>query len=53
MQMKYRYGTFGEYVTNLKAPPPWPQKIFVILRNISRRFILRQPCCGHDGEPGC
>jgi len=53
MQMKPRRGTLGEYITNLKAPPPWPQKFFAILRNFSRRFILRQACCGHPGEPGC
>ncbi len=53
MQAKPRRGTLREYVTNLNAPPPMPRKLVVIARNFSRRFILRQPCCGHDGEPGC
>ena len=26
MQSHQRRGTLGEYITNLKAPPPWPQK---------------------------
>jgi hypothetical protein len=53
MNVKWRPGTAGEYLTNLQAPPPWPRKALVILRNFSRRFILRQACCGHNGEPGC
>jgi len=53
MQTQPRRGTLSEYLTNLKAPPPWPAKLWVIARNFSRRFILRQACCGHDGEPGC
>lgn len=53
METQQRRGTIEESITNLNAPPPWPKKFFVILRNLSRRFILRQACCGHNGEPGC
>lgn len=53
MQTKQPGGVIGQYITNLKAPPPFPQKFFVIVHNFSRRFILRQACCGHAGEPGC
>jgi hypothetical protein len=53
MQRRPRYGTFSEYLTNLNAPYPLPTKIRMILRNGFRRIVLRQLCCGHDGEPGC
>ena len=32
---------------------PFPRRIVVALRNIGVRFVYRQACCGHDGEPGC
>jgi hypothetical protein len=48
-----RYGSIGEYLTNLRAPMPLPRKIKLLLRNISIRIIKRQACCGHEGEPGC
>lgn len=44
---------FRQYVTNLKQPMPWPRKMRLLLRNLSLRFIRRQTCCGHGGEPGC
>jgi hypothetical protein len=32
---------------------PLPLRIVVASRNAWRRVVLRQACCGHDGEPGC
>jgi len=31
---------------------PLPEKLFKLTRNLWRRVILQQACCGHDGEPG-
>ncbi len=53
METKQRRGTLDEALTNLQAPPPLPRKVWVIARNLWRRVILRQNCCGHPGEPGC
>jgi hypothetical protein len=39
------------YLKNLGNPPPWPQKLAVIVRN--RRRALGRGCCGNYGEPGC
>lgn len=41
------------FLTNLEQPMPLPEKLFKLTRNLWRRVILRQNCCGHDGEPGC
>ncbi len=32
---------------------PLPRRIVVASRNVWLRVVLRQACCGHDGEPGC
>jgi hypothetical protein len=32
---------------------PLPRRIVVASRNAWLRVVLRQGCCGHDGEPGC
>ncbi len=41
------------FLTNLEQPMPLPEKLGKLLRNVGRRVVLRQRCCGHDGEPGC
>jgi hypothetical protein len=32
---------------------PMLERIVVAGRNVWLRVVLRQACCGHDGEPGC
>lgn len=39
--------------TNLQAAMPLPEKLARLCRNMWRRVVLRQNCCGHEGEPGC
>lgn len=41
------------FLTNLDQPMPLPEKLGKLFRNLGRRVVLRQNCCGHDGEPGC
>ncbi|HUZ00347.1 MAG TPA: hypothetical protein VMU89_08345 [Thermomicrobiaceae bacterium] len=41
------------FLTNLDQPMPLPEKLGKLFRNVGRRIVLRQNCCGHDGEPGC
>lgn len=41
------------FLTNLDQPMPLPEKVGKLTRNLWRRVVLRQNCCGHDGEPGC
>lgn len=53
MSASQRRPSPSDFLTNLKEPPPLPKKAFVIARNLWRRVVLRQNCCGHDGEPGC
>jgi hypothetical protein len=50
--MKQR-GTFRSFLTNLDQPMPLTEKLSKLTRNLWRRVVLRQSCCGHDGEPGC
>ena len=45
-------GSLGELLTNLNQPMPLPEKLFKLTRNLWLRVVLRQACCGHDGEPG-
>ncbi len=45
--------SFRDFLTNLDAPMPLPRKLRLLGRNLWRRVILRQNCCGHPGEPGC
>lgn len=42
-----------DLLTNLEQPMPLPEKVSKLTRNLWRRVVLRQMCCGHDGEPGC
>ncbi len=46
-------GSPADFLTNLKGPQPWPVKLRMLAGNLWRRVVLRQACCGHDGEPGC
>jgi hypothetical protein len=39
--------------TNLNQPMPLGEKMHKLVRNMWRRVILRQTCCGNHGEPGC
>jgi hypothetical protein len=39
--------------TNLEQPMPLGEKLYKLVRNLGRRVIHRQACCGHLGEPGC
>ena len=39
--------------TNLNQPMPLAEKLYKLTRNVFRRVILVQTCCGHEGEPGC
>jgi hypothetical protein len=48
-----KHGTFSEFFTNLDQQMPWSEKLSKLSRNLWRRVILRQTCCGNHGEPGC
>jgi hypothetical protein len=48
-----RRRSFSQFLTNLDQPMPLPEKLGKLTRNLWRRIVLRQACCGHDGEPGC
>ena len=52
-QNSMRHGTFSEFFTNLDQPMPWSEKLSKLSRNLWRRVVLRQACCGNHGEPGC
>jgi hypothetical protein len=41
------------FFTNLNQSMPLPEKTWKLTRNLWRRVLLRQTCCGHPGEPGC
>jgi hypothetical protein len=45
--------SFRNFLTNLDQPMPLPEKLFKLTRNLWRRVVLKQGCCGYDGEPGC
>ncbi len=45
--------SISDFLTNLDQPMPLPEKLYKLTRNLFRRVILVQNCCGHDGEPGC
>lgn len=45
--------SFRHFLTNLDQPMPLPEKLGKLARNLWRRAVLRQSCCGHPGEPGC
>ena len=42
-----------DFLTNLDQPMPLREKLGKLARNLWRRVLLRQDCCGHPGEPGC
>jgi hypothetical protein len=41
------------FFTNLDQPMPPGEKLQKLVRNLWRRVVLTQTCCGHPGEPGC
>jgi len=45
--------SFSDFRTNLGGPMPLSEKMAKLTRNLWRRVVLRQGCCGHPGEPGC
>ena len=45
--------SISDFLTNLDQPMPLPEKVTKLTRNLWRRVVLRQTCCGHHGEPGC
>ena len=46
-------GSIRNALTNMDAPMPLPQKLYLLARNLSLRVVKRSTCCGHDGQPGC
>jgi hypothetical protein len=46
-------GSLKEFMTNMDQPMPLAVKWSKLVRNLWRRVVLRQACCGHPGEPGC
>jgi hypothetical protein len=38
---------------NLRQPGPIGWKLRRTIANTVTKVVHRQPCCGHDGEPGC
>jgi len=50
----HRRGSLGRAIRNFaESEIPLPRRIVVASRNLWLRVVLRQACCGHDGEPGC
>jgi hypothetical protein len=45
-----RRPSISNFLTNLEQPMPLGEKL---TRNLGRRVVLRQNCCGNHGEPGC
>jgi hypothetical protein len=45
--------SLSDFLTNLDQPMPWREKMSKLTRNLRRRVLLRQGCCGNLGEPGC
>lgn len=39
--------------TNMKQDIPLHEKWNWLRRNLWRRVVLRQSCCGNHGKPGC
>jgi hypothetical protein len=48
-------GTSSEdaFLANMRQPMPLGRKIWLTLRNTSRKVFRLKSCCGHPGEPGC
>jgi hypothetical protein len=50
----HRHGSVSRALQNfLDSDIPLPQRFVVAGRNVWLRVVLRQACCGHDGQPGC
>jgi hypothetical protein len=45
--------SLSDWLTNMSQPLPLAVKLRKLSRNLWRRVVLRQNCCGHEGEPGC
>ncbi len=43
----------SDFLTNMNQQLPWSEKWAMLARNLWRRVVLRQNCCGHHGQPGC
>jgi len=41
------------FLTNLHVPMPLWKKIWLLIRNNTKKIITFSNCCGHPGEPGC
>ncbi|NLT21689.1 MAG: hypothetical protein GXX82_01435 [Syntrophorhabdus sp.] len=41
------------FLTNLHADMPLWRKVWLLLRNNTKKIITMRGCCGHPGEPGC
>ena len=39
--------------TNMQAPMPLRQKLWLVVRNNWIKISTASSCCGHYGEPGC
>jgi len=51
---RHRRGNFVQAIRNFSdSEIALPRRIVVASRNVWLRVVLRQACCGHDGEPGC
>src|SRR5215212_4593728 len=48
-----RRPSISDFLTNLEQPMPLGEKFTKLTRNLWRRVVLRQNCCGNHGEPGC
>jgi hypothetical protein len=48
-----RRPSISDFLTNLEQPMPLGEKLTKLTRNLWRRVVLRQNCCGNHGEPGC
>jgi hypothetical protein len=46
-------GSLQDFLTNMDQPMPLGEKLYKLTRNLWRRVILLQDCCGNHGEPGC
>jgi hypothetical protein len=46
--------SIGAFISNWSAyDAPVVTKLRMAARNLWRRVVLRQSCCGNHGQPGC
>lgn len=46
--------SIGNFVSNWdESPLPAARKALLAARNLSRRILRLDACCGRPGEPGC